>query len=218
MFNNCHTAPLLRHLYFLQRSEDQAVGIAIIPRLYDPRCWAVALHWRRGDVMSSKHVSRQLPVSYFLQVARAATNTMSQQGDRCIRIHIFSDGDTTKPKSKPSSNKDSLLAAFSPLVDGLRTFQPQVHINIDPTHTLHHLITADLLVTSKSGFSYLAGQLSDNIVLAATGFATAVDCDDRWVSVQAVEHNSSFATFDIERFSVVWKWHCSRPGKSAETF
>eukprot|EP00667_Euglena_gracilis_P020224 EG_transcript_21848 len=85
MFNNCHSAPLLRHLYFQQRREDQATGAAPIPVLYDPQCWAVALHWRRGDVMSPKHASRQLPASYFLQVARMATHAMSQQSDKCIR-------------------------------------------------------------------------------------------------------------------------------------
>eukprot|EP00667_Euglena_gracilis_P030221 EG_transcript_41467 len=134
---------------------------------------------------------------------------MSQQSDKCIRVHIFSDGDASKSKARPSSS-DGVPVAFLPLVEGLSAYQPRVHINGDPTHTLHGLIMADLLVTSKSGFSYFAGQLSDGIVLAATGFATAIDCDDRWVPVHAADPGSAFTTFDIERFSLVWQWYSSR--------
>lgn len=116
---------------------------------FEPQRVDVAIHIRRGDVVSHQQWNRFTPNAHYLETIRRMREVL---GDRPHRFHVFS-------QSHP---RPSLLDEdFQPFVD----LGCCMHLDADVFETMHHLVTADVLVTSKSSFSYLPAVLSRGIVL-----------------------------------------------------
>lgn len=106
----------------------------------------IAVHVRRGDLMNwtpEERAGRFLPNEYFIKILRGIT-----QGVAGYEIHVFSQSDE----------------------DGVREFNelPHVfyHLNGNDFEAFHALAGADILLVSKSGFSYLAGIVNKGIKYA----------------------------------------------------
>ena len=109
----------------------------------------VAIHIRRGDIVADQLWRRFTPNAYYSSVIRQLKTLLE---DQPFRVHIFSE---TKPK--PSLLDED----FSPFED----LGCCMHLDEDVFETVHHLVTADVLVTSRSSFSYVPGVLSRGVVL-----------------------------------------------------
>jgi len=112
--------------------------------LYDDKYKNVAVHIRRGDVNANKYPSRFITNAKYIDLL----SKMKLEG--CI-LHIFSEG----------SESD-----FGDIVSAFPGNEVVMHINEPVQLTFHHLVMADVLVVSKSSFSYCAGLLNNNTKIA----------------------------------------------------
>lgn len=106
---------------------------------------SIAAHIRRGDVSKSKnsirYTSDEAIISRLIEIQRICHSINLQ-----TKITIYSEGHSSDFKVFLSHNFELAL-------------------NETPLDTLHDLMTADVLLLAKSSFSYIAGLLSDGIVL-----------------------------------------------------
>jgi len=105
----------------------------------------IAIHIRRGDVNSNDHPTRFTPIEYYYRLVESFNEKFPDSN-----ICIFSE--------ENKENKDE-FTIFS------KKPQVRVLLNLDILTTFEHLVHADILVTSKSSFSYLAGLLNTNRVV-----------------------------------------------------
>ena len=111
----------------------------------------VACHIRRGDIVHkhSKHgaIERLVPCSHFANVLTwvreiDALDLFGTTVSVLWDVHVYSQGD---------------MDEFEPLLEcECITF----HLNEDVFSTFHHLCSADVLIMSRSDFSFVAGLLS----------------------------------------------------------
>ena len=111
---------------------------------YDDKYNNIALHIRRGDVNINKYPSRFTSNEQYIDLLRKINL------DNSI-IHIFSEGE----------EKD-----FQDIIDNFPENKVVMHINENIQKTFHHLVMADVLVLSKSSFSYCAGLVNKNMIIA----------------------------------------------------
>lgn len=106
----------------------------------------VAVHVRRGDVSAGgAHADRFTPNARVRATIAAVCEAASAAG-LTPALHLYSDG---RPEE------------FADLADlGLA-----LHLDDDAFTTFHHLAEADVLVMSKSTFSYVAALLSSGVVI-----------------------------------------------------
>lgn len=100
----------------------------------------VAVHIRRGDVTNTGPMGQWKNDEYYLSIMKR----IRKEHPRVI-FHIFSEG------------KEEEFTKF-------RSLGTVLHLNEDIKTTFHALVSADILVTSKSAFSYTAALLSDGII------------------------------------------------------
>lgn len=122
----------------------------------------VAVHVRRGDVnRRSRAAARLVPNEVYL---RAMRQVLAQAGSREVHFHIYSEGELDSAE------------------DNFREFaitrQVYFHLNEDACSTFHHLVSADVLIMSKSSFSFVAGLYSSGLVLYLPFWHP---CLPRWV-------------------------------------
>ena len=119
------------------------------PALYfQPEMLNVAVHVRRGDLMRGPHRSRVIPNARYV---RAMSEVRALFPNRAVAFHIYSEGDERAGRKE--------FAEF------LRISDAALHLNEDVFSTFHHLVSADVLILSRSSFSYLAGIYSRGRVL-----------------------------------------------------
>jgi hypothetical protein len=110
---------------------------------YSSNKFIIALHIRRGDVQSTNsNRERYTSNEFYLEKMKYLSETYA---DKDIQFHIYSEG--------------------SP--DEFNCFQSEntiLHLNEDVRTTFIGLITSQVLVQSKSSFSYVAGLLSNGTV------------------------------------------------------
>ncbi len=127
-------APQVRDELLRQRS---LIGVAVTPPtcpMYQSGVLHVALHARRGDVMSNdKKVHRRVPDAFYRQLLSRVHEVLSAQRATHV-MHIFSEGS---------------IADFAALTAGLPTVR--LHLNGNDFASWHCLGRADLLLTSGSG-------------------------------------------------------------------
>ena len=99
----------------------------------------IAVHVRRGDSTNNKR--RFVGHQYFVNVLDSITKYLESQS-REYSIQLYSEG---KPEDLPEFRKYNNLT---------------YRLNDDHFDTLHHMVCADILVMSKSTFSYLPALLN----------------------------------------------------------
>jgi hypothetical protein len=112
---------------------------------YEPNKVNVAVHLRRGDVnANNKFRDKFTDNRYIFDVLSKILEMVASLGDESS-ICVYSEGEVEDFKE-------------------LERLNPKFFLNISPFTTFHNLVCADVLVMSKSTFSYTAALLSKGIV------------------------------------------------------
>lgn len=136
---------------------------------YSPDCFNIAIHVRRGDIAQghAPHPTnanlqmRWQDVGYFHRVLSEVLKIIPA-GVK-VRIHLFSQGGREE------------FAAFEQLGEIIYC------LDMDAVSSFLHMVNADVLITSKSSFSYKPALLSNGIKVCPPGFWHSYpDCSD-WV-------------------------------------
>jgi hypothetical protein len=109
---------------------------------YNNNKFNIAIHIRRGDVQPDYNGGRYTSNDFYLIQMQYLCEKYK---DRAILFHIFSEG-------------------FESEFECFKTQNTVLHLNEDVKTTFIGLVTSDVLVQSKSSFSYVAGLLSKGIV------------------------------------------------------
>lgn len=136
--------------------------------LYNPLI--IAIHIRRGElfVVDSQ---RMLPNSYYIEVIQALIDIL---GERPYELHIHTENVTEEVIITPTHhgimNRINNNITLSPSDNKFEEFNSfnklTFHINEDPIKTFKDLTNADILIASRSSFSYTASILkSKGVVL-----------------------------------------------------
>jgi hypothetical protein len=102
----------------------------------------IALHIRRGDVSVYNNEGRYTPNEYYVDKIRYLSETYA---DRDILFHVYSEGAECEFECFKRENV-------------------VLHLNEDIKRTFLGLVMSDVLVQSKSSFSYVAGLLAKGVV------------------------------------------------------
>lgn len=135
--------PRLQAKYF---STDKSA----IPLLRSPGRLTVAMHVRRGDLPG--HSRRYMPDPVNLNTIALLRSALGSLGCE-PHIHLFSQG------------SPDMFRAYSEA-------GCELHLDTDVFAALHNLITADILIGARSGFSHLAALISNGIVIDPFGDAS----------------------------------------------
>jgi hypothetical protein len=112
---------------------------------YDPKKLNIAVHIRRGDVDGNNQFRDKFTEnSYILRVLSDILEITTLHG-LDPAICVYSEG-------------------FEEDFKELEKLRPKFHLDTSPFTTFHNLVEADILLMSKSTFSYCAALLSDGIV------------------------------------------------------
>lgn len=118
----------------------------------------VAVHIRKGDILNDP--TKYIENDYFFNIA-SQIEKLSRETKFQIRLHIFSEGKLSKdfPELKWIDRKihKTQFHTIHCNEKWYLTNDIYVHLDGDPKVDLHHLINADILVMSKSCYSYIAG-------------------------------------------------------------
>ena len=119
----------------------------------------VALHVRRGDLAAvdpGRHVSNARFERAVEGLAPALGEMISRwHGQLTCALHVMSEG---KAAALPVEAWRSVLGAHNVSLE--------LHLDTDPFTTMHHLIGADVLIKSPSGFSDVASLYSAGVKLS----------------------------------------------------
>jgi len=108
----------------------------------------LAIHIRRGDVTASKYPNRYISNQVYIDLLKQLDNQFNLQN---YQIHLFSQGE------------------YNDFIDIIESFPNNLfyfHLNEGIQETFHALVMADILILSKSSFSYCAGLLNSKMVIA----------------------------------------------------
>lgn len=141
----------------------------------------IAVHIRRGDIErgqvtgESQLTKRWLDNDYYQAVLDRVLAALS---DKDTAIYIFSQG------------KEEEFKEFAKYRN--------VHYCMDmpATDSFLHMVRADLLVTSKSSFSYKPALLSGGIRVCPAGFWHGYPGEDKWIVVDAQSRDSLYSITD----------------------
>ena len=120
----------------------------------------IAIHIRRGDVSTRANAERYVPLDYFQKIINKLSELYTN-----AHFFIFTEitgENTTEFIDFQNANKNISL---------------KIMPNIDILTTLEYLIKSDILVMSKSSFSYVAGLFNQNTVFCIDFWHTKLD---RW--------------------------------------
>jgi len=126
-----------------------------IKSLFEPAFINVAIHIRRGDVSETANEYRFTSNTVYLKMMETMRHAIADISATPVKFHVFSEG-----------QKDKDFAEFAGFDD------IEYHLSDSLVSAVHHLIIADVLVISRSGFSALCGRLRhpDRLTLYAEGF------------------------------------------------
>jgi len=134
--------------------------------LFDPNFLNLGIHVRRGDIAIGKEANPNLIMrwqgnEYFVNVLRNVLNSIKT--DKSIAIYLFSQG----------SVED--FAEFNQF-ENLHYF-----LDMNPMDSFLHMVYADVLITSKSSFSYKPALLNNGIKVCPKEFWHGYPKSDDWV-------------------------------------
>lgn len=137
--------------------------------VYDSNNCNIAIHVRRGDIMADPSnpnlTMRYLSNDYFEKVLTQVVEHFSKVQDKPIHIYFFSQG---KPENYPEFHK----------------FQ-NLHwcLDMGAQDSFLHMVYADVLITSKSSFSYKPALLNRGIKVCPKNFWHGYPDTKDWVMV-----------------------------------
>lgn len=135
---------------------------------YDDCCFNIAIHVRRNVVINNRTIDepeeikkrRYTGVEYYITVLESILNSI--QLERPVKIYLFSQAD---PKE----------------FDVLKKYgEVKYCFDMDEKASFLHLIYADLLITSKSSFSYSAAVLSNGVIVGIPDYWQDYPQADNW--------------------------------------
>ncbi len=133
--------------------------------IYDKNNYNIAIHVRRGDIMTDPDdpglAMRYLSNDYYYKVLKQVTSILKV--DKPIHIYFFSQG---SPDDYPE------FAEFD-----------NMHwcLDMDAQQSFLHFIYADLLITSKSSFSYKPALISNGIKVCPRNFWHGYPDSKEWI-------------------------------------
>jgi hypothetical protein len=137
--------------------------------IYSKDKFNIAIHVRRGDIVAGKQnkspnlLMRWIDNSYFINVL---TNVLENlKINKSIAIYLFSQG---SPEDFQEFN------CFSNL---------QFCLDLDAQSSFLHMVYADLLITSKSSFSYKPALLNNGIKICPADFWHGYPNEKDWILV-----------------------------------
>ena len=126
--------------------------------MYDDNFINVAVHVRRGDIVGRKHRFKKRGTSdeYFISLMEKLNQETTIKP---YKFYVFSQNKTAKRGFRMKKKGD--------IFEKYRNLDLNIELMIDgcPFFDFHHLISADVLITSKSSFPYVAGLFSTNRVI-----------------------------------------------------
>lgn len=137
---------------------------------YDSSCFNIAIHVRRGDIMvdvtNSNLTMRILSNDYFEKVLSQVMEQFTAKSDKPLHIWFFSQG---KPEDYPEFGKyENLHWCF----------------DMDAQESFLHMVYADVLITSKSSFSYNPALLNRGVKVCPKDFWHGYPKQNDWVMVE----------------------------------
>lgn len=159
-------------------------------RYFDDNKVTVAIHIRNRneeDTMPmeisqpyecfSTNYNIQRRTKKYIQYYQKLMSTMMSYNDRC-HFYIFSQGNESE-------------------FDGLRNENSTILLNIYVPDTFYHLVTANVIIMSRSSFSYLASLLSKGVKISKDGFRHPLPTETIIINYDV--RSVSINTFDILR-------------------
>ena len=139
--------------FFINRNNQKLI--------YDKKNFNIAIHVRLGDILLNKNIQnkRLLDINYYINAINYIKKIRTPKKKM---IYIFSNG---------SSKYYDKLFKFKNIFDIK---------NLSDLNTFDHFINSNLLVISRSSFSYKAGLISNNIKLAPINFWHDYPKDKKW--------------------------------------
>ena len=152
--------------------------------VYNPAHFNVACHVRRGDIAAGKHkndpscTTRWLDSDYYTTVLSLIIKNVKT--NKPITVYLFSEGE----------QKD--FQEFEQF--------PDIHwcLDMSAQNTFLHMVYADLLITSKSSFSYKPALMNDGIKVCPRDFWHSYPNQPKWILVE------NDGTFDTNRLNNVF--------------
>jgi len=145
--------------------------------VYNPEYFNIACHVRRGDIVEGKHkndtsfTTRWLDTDYYTTVLSQLLKNIKT--DKPIAVYLFSQGD-----QKDFQEFDQFPGM-------------QLCLDMDAQDTFLHMVYADLLVTSKSSFSYKPALMNNAIKICPRDFWHNYPDLPNWI---LVENDGTFDT------------------------
>lgn len=133
--------------------------------LYDSSCYNIAVHVRRGDILSDPDNPglrmRYLSNDYYYQVLKGAFSYIKT--NKPIHVYLFSQGE---PDDYPEFSEMENLHWC---------------MDMDAKQSFLHMVYADALITSKSSFSYKPALLNKGIKFCPKNFWHGYPQSDDWL-------------------------------------
>lgn len=137
--------------------------------VYNPSNFNIAIHVRRGDIMEDPTnpnlAMRYLSNDYFEKVLKQVVGFVQESTDKPVHIYFFSQGN---PENYPE------FASFSNL---------HWCMDMGAMSSFLHMVYADLLITSKSSFSYKPALLNKGIKVCPENFWHGYPDSKDWIMV-----------------------------------
>ena len=137
--------------------------------LYETDCLNIAVHIRRGDITIGQETKapgltkRWLTTEYYAKLLRELLSLLP--ADRAYRIYLFSQGvEEDFPELRDIPNLIYCL-------------------DMPAQDSFLHMVRADVLLTSKSSFSYKPALLSDGVKLCPAHFWHGYPEGEEWIAV-----------------------------------
>jgi hypothetical protein len=154
--------------------------------IYDKGNFNIAIHVRRGDITvgqltkNSNLLIRWQDNDYFINVLNQVLKNIPT--DKPIYIYLFSQG---VPEDFPEFFKINNLAYC---------------LDMNAFDSFLHMVNADLLITSKSSFSYKPALLSNGIKVCPKFFWHEYPNDDNWIlaNEDGILENNTLLNFKLK--------------------
>lgn len=149
--------------------------------IYTEENYNIAMHIRRGDIMldgldaKSVYKMRFQNNNYYVNILENVIS--NNQLNKPIYVYIFSQG------------KEDDFSEF------INFDNVKFCLNMDQYSSFIHLVNADLLITSKSGFSYMPALLSDGIKISPKDFWHSYPIKDDWI---IADHEGDFDNHKLQ--------------------
>ena len=121
------------------------------PKLYFDKDYVnIAVHVRRGDLVGKGHRFNAvgLPDEYYIKVMKDIQEEYNSKNKKC-KFYVYTQNKAAKRGFYRKPKKD-LFKNFEEL-----DFDVEMKINGCPFSDIHHLLMSDVLISSKSHFSYI---------------------------------------------------------------